>query len=852
MTEELSFGAWVRTQRRSRDLPRQGLANQVGCAEITLRRVENGTLRPSKELALLLLEKLGIPENDRPRWIQFARGLAGCPAQTIAASPVKPLSNLPSSLTTFIGREEEQAEIIQSLKKHRLVTLTGSGGVGKTRLSIRVGEQALGDYSNGVWLLELDSLNDPALLPQTVVALFGLVTQSTDPLMEVLINFLRNKTILLIIDNCEHLLEACAHLADLLLKKCPGLKILATSREALGVMGEVLYRVPSLGLPDVQASPENNRACESVRLFEERAQLVQADFKLTAGNASVVAQICSRLDGIPLAIELAAARVVIFSTDQIATRLDESFNLLTGGNRTALPRQQTLRASIDWSWNLLSDSERALMRRLAVFAGGWTLESAESICGGDGVEPLPVFELMNHLVAKSLVIVNQEHGHGKRFHLHETIRQYAHEKLVQSGEVENVRNQHLKYFLKLSEMDEPALHGTQQMEWFGRINDELGNIRVALEHASRTDLEAGLYLSGRLIRYWSNFDLREGLSWTSEFVRNPGSGNYPHGRVKALLAQGEILWYLQQFNAALTAAEECLVLSRACEDPVSEFESLMVMGSASQFLDGMVEKSGFHGQALDLAISIGDTWRQARALSALGWDQRDPVQARDNWEKGIALFRQIGDLRNLVHTLGILGFTVLSNGDLESAQKYLDEALEVNSRTHDRWGMEFVLTGKGIMALISGEYGQARAFLQENAEFLEEVGNRMGYLWARARLGYVALREGKVAEAQNTLVGIVENFHEGRNKSGLAFTLDKIASLCVIADQPEIAASLLGWVDATRGEIGDPRPRLEQADVDRDIAAIRAEIGNDAFEVTYNEGRGLSLDEAAALAMRFR
>lgn len=852
MTEELSFGAWVRIQRRSRDLTRQGFANQIGCAEITLRRVENGTLKPSKELALLLLENLGIPENDRPQWIQFARGLADYPSQLPDSIPAKQLTNLPSLLTTFIGREREQNEIIQYLGKHRLVTLTGSGGVGKTRLSIQVGKQVLGDYANGVWLLELASLNDPTLLPQTVVAMFGLVTQSSDPLDEVLINYLRNKTVLLILDNCEHLLDACAQLTDMLLKNCPTLKILATSREALGIMGEVSYRVPSLGLPDVHETTEKIKAYESVRLFEERAPLVQADFMLTAENAAAISQICSRLDGIPLAIELAAALVVVFSPDQIATRLNDSFNLLTGGNRAALPRQQTIRASIDWSWNLMTSAERTLLRRLAVFSGGWTLESAESICGGDGIELLPVFELMSHLVAKSLVIVNQEHGHEKRFHLHETIRQYAHEKLVESREVENVRNRHLKYFLKLSGMDEPALQGTQQMEWFGRINDELGNIRVALEHASRTDLEAGLYLSGRLIRYWSNFDLREGLSWTSEFVRNPESGNYPHGRVKALLAQGEILWYLQQFNAALSAAEECLALSRACEDPVSEFESLMVMGSASQFLDGIVEKSRFHGQAFALAISIGDTWRQARALSALGWDQRDPVQARDNWEKAIALFRQIGDLRNLVHTLGILGFTVLSNGDFESAQKYLDEALEVNSRTHDRWGMEFVLTGKGILALISGEYGQARAFLQENAEFLEEVGNRMGYLWARARLGYVALREGKVAEAQNTLVGLVENFYEDRNKSGLAFTLDKIASLCVIAEKPEVAASLLGWVAATRQEIGDPRPRLEQADVDRDIAAIRAKIGSDVFEETYNKGSTLSLDEAAALAMRVR
>ena len=235
-----------------------------------------------------------------------------------------------------------------------------------------------------------------------------------------------------------------------------------------------------------------------------------------------------------------------------------------------------------------------------------------------------------------------------------------------------------------------------------------------------------------------------------------------------------------------------------------EFESLMLMGSVLQFLEGMQAKSEFHGQALALARSIGDTWMQARALSSLGWDQRDPVQARENWEEAIALFRQVGDWRNLVHTLGILGFTVLSNGDLESAQKFLDEASEANQHTNDKWGMEFVLTGKGHMALMRGEYGQARVFLQENADFLEEVGNRMGYLWARARLGYVALREGNVAEAHQILIEIVENFYKDRNKSGLAFALDRMASIFCVAEKPKVAARLIGWSDSTRA--GDWRP----------------------------------------------
>jgi predicted ATPase/DNA-binding XRE family transcriptional regulator len=849
MTEELSFGSWLRNQRRSLDLTRQALAAQAGCAEITLRRIENGDLKPSRELAHILLEKINIPENESEQWIDFARGLAKYPKQNTPPLTNKPQTNLPSLLTTFIGREKEQAEILQHLNNHRLVTLTGSGGIGKTRLAIKIGKQLQGEYSNGVWLLELAALNDPALLPQTITTQLGLVTLSSEPLAEVLINFLRNKTILLIFDNCEHLLDACSQLVDTLLKNCANLKILATSREILGITGELSYRVPSLGLPDDE-SHKNIGDYESIQLFEERAQLAQSNFTLTKKNASFVAHICSRLDGIPLAIELAAARITIFSVEQIADRLDESFNLLTSGSRTAMPRQQTIRASIDWSWDLISDSERILLRRLSIFSGGWTLEAAESICSGNGIEHPQIVELMSQLVAKSLVHVNQASGREKRFQIHEAIRQYAYEKLIESNEAENIRSLHLKYFLKLSEVDEPALYGIQQVEWFRRIHDERGNIRVALEYASRTDIEAGLYLTGKLIQYWENHDLREGLNWTTEFVNKQESKKYPRARAIALLAHGEIQWYLQQFDAARSTAEECLALFRSCGDQQGEYECLMLMGAVLQFLEGMEEKVEVQKQALALAVSLDDTWRQARGLAALGWDQRDPEQAREYWEDAIALLRQLGDWRNLLHTLGILGFTLLSNGDLETAQKYQNEALEANQHINDKWGMEFVLTSKSHIALMNGDYEQARAFLQENIDFLEEVGNRIGFLWGSARMGHIALREGKLEEAHQIFVEVIRNFYKDKNQSGLAFTFEKMASLYVTIDKPKDAARLLGWADATRNESGDPRPRLEQIDLDRDIATIRSKIGSAAFEKYHNEGKAMKPEEAVELAMK--
>jgi predicted ATPase/DNA-binding XRE family transcriptional regulator len=396
--EEISFGEWLRQRRRMLDFTQQSLADQVGCARITLRRIESGGRRPSKELAQILLSKLGVPEKEHLQWIPFARGLSGFPAKPSNSFTSKPSTNLPAPLTTFIGRETEQAEITKLIAKNRLVTLTGVGGIGKTSLSLQIGQKLLHDYPNGVWMVMLESLTDPALVAQSVASVFDIRGMSESPILERLIFALRTKSALLILDNCEHLLESCAQLITLLLLNCPNLKILTSSRESLGVSGEALYHVPSLALPDEQQLLEKFREYESVRLFEERAQLVQMNFALTIDIASSIAQICRCLDGIPLAIELAAAHINILSAEQIAVRLNENFNVLTSGGLVTLPRHQTLRASMDWSWDLLSESQRVLLQRLSVFAGGWILEAAEGICSEDGVASDLILNLLSQLV----------------------------------------------------------------------------------------------------------------------------------------------------------------------------------------------------------------------------------------------------------------------------------------------------------------------------------------------------------------------------------------------------------------------------------------------------------------------
>ncbi|HXQ39302.1 MAG TPA: BTAD domain-containing putative transcriptional regulator, partial [Anaerolineales bacterium] len=473
-----------------------------------------------------------------------------------------PQHNIPLQLSSFIGREKEQKTIAKLIAGNRLVTLIGTGGIGKTRLSLKVGEGILDKFENGVWFVELASLNDPSLVPQAAAAVFGIIDRSENTSLDKLVDLLRAKTSLLILDNCEHLLVACAQLADTLLKNCPNLKILATSREGLGIPGEALYRVPSLSVPRVEKNIEQLADSESIRLFIDRARLSVSDFCLRKENVPTIAQISRRLDGIPLAIELAAARVNILSEEQIAARLNESFSLLTSNSRTKLARQQTLQASIDWSWNLLSDPERVLLRRLSVFAGGWTLEAAESVCSGEGIESEQVLELTSQLVMKSLVVAEQESGRERRYHLLEMIRQYAREKLVESGEEENLRERHLKYFLQLSETFEVEAIGHRQEEWFIRANDERDNLRAALHWANRTNLEAGLYISARLLSHWEISNLREGIQWLETFLNKSESKDFPLARASALLTYGWLLTWLQRFIPARTATQESLSLFR--------------------------------------------------------------------------------------------------------------------------------------------------------------------------------------------------------------------------------------------------------------------------------------------------
>ena len=421
----------------------------------------------------------------------------------------KPKHNLPLHLTSFIGRQQEQNEIARLVTHNRLVTLIGAGGIGKTRLALQTAQSFLNDYRDGAWFIAFESLTDEDLVPQTVASSLRIPESPKERLAETLVSQLRNQTLLLIFDNCEHLLDACGQLAERLLINCPNLRIVATSRDILRVEGEAVYHVPPLAMPESHRIPslEEIAKSESVQLFAQRASLVLPGFETTETNRETLVRICNRLDGIPLAIELAAARIDIFTLDELLSQLNRSFHFLASDNRSVLPRHQTMRASITWGWNLLTDAERVFMQHLSVFIGGWTLEAAKEIGVKDSLERTSA------LWKKSFIVVHRQAGYETRYGFHEVVRSFAQEQLVEAGEEATMRDRHLGYYLELLRRVPSVLQNDDQETWLDRLFVERDNIRAALEWAARTNVEAGLYLSKRLRIFWESYELRDEARW---------------------------------------------------------------------------------------------------------------------------------------------------------------------------------------------------------------------------------------------------------------------------------------------------------------------------------------------------
>ena len=760
-------------------------------------------------------------------------------------------NNLPVQLTSFVGRENEITELKQELESHRLVTLTGSGGTGKTRLSLQVAADLLDQFQHGVWFIELAPLTDPDLIPQTILSAIGISEQSNKTPLDILKEYLHEKKTLIVLDNCEHLVSASAQVVNALLNAAPNLKILASSREALSVKGELSYPVPSLSLPDLKHLPtiEQLSQYEAVRLFIDRALLVAPHFAIEKDNAPFIAQICYRLDGIPLALELAAARVKVLSVEQISKRLDDRFRLLTGGARTALPRQQTLRALIDWSYDILSDNERLLLQRLSVFAGGWTLEAAEEVCSGNGIEIFDVLDLLTQLVNKSLVVVIEPSQSGEtRYRMLETIRQYAREKLMEADGSEVIRQQHLAYFVKLAEQAEPELYRSNQMRWINRLEDELDNFRMALESALTNNIEAGLQIAAIPWRFWDGHGhWQETGKWLAEFLER-------YNKTGSLCIQALIIFSLCNFRQGnfpetLKIAEQCVQMARTISDRRLEAFSLSLLGVVTLLLGNAREGVPLLEQSLAIYRALGDKIGQANTLEWLSYDHNSLERTISFIKESLSLSRELGNLSGITTSLTTLARSTMWTGDFSSPEPWLDEALSISRQLGDQTNENAVLITFGMLAYWKGDYERANAYYEEALMLSEKAGDQYENLWTHIRMAHVFLRQGDIQQACTLFIDSIKNSHMAEFTVALVYAVEGLASLCVNQDRSERAMRLFAWADMMREQIGDHRPPIEQASVEKDLALIHSKIDDTEFAKLSAEGRTMSTEQAIALAL---
>jgi predicted ATPase/class 3 adenylate cyclase len=725
--------------------------------------------------------------------------------------------NLPVQPTSFIGRDREVTEVCGLLvsRRQRLVTLTGVGGTGKTRVALQCAAEVLDSGGEGVWLVELASLSDPDLVAYSVASVLGVRDEGGRSPLELVVDAVADRDLLVVLDNCEHVVDSVAKLVEVLLRSCPRVHLLTTSREPLGVDGEHIYRLLPMAVPAPDAVDVNTLAgCEAVRLFVERGSAQRPGFGLDEANAQAVAQVCTRLDGIPLALELAAARLGSLSPAEIAARLDRRFGLLTRRGRTGLGRQQTLRAMIDWSYDLLNPHEQVVFERLAVFAGGWTLDAAEQVVAGGDIEDWEVLDHLSALVDKSLVQADQGDNR-TRYRLLETVRHYAAERLGARGpdEVERVRLAHRDFYMALAEKAAPALHGPDQLSWLDRLEADHDNLRAALAVSlANADPLPGLRIAAAMDWFWTNRGYlgEGGAALDAVLDRSDGfEPSVPHARVLAAAAQA--LRRTGDYRRSEARAEEARRLAKRLGDDAVQADALATIGWIALMRGNLEEGLAHAEEAVALATAVGDRRILAYALisrQCIRAELGDIDGARADSDEAISVLRDTGDYSQLARALHNRASDEVTAGRMAEARAFRDEAQQIAVRFRNQYLLNFTSELAGWMSLLEGDFEAARTAFTYTLAAARQSGPR--------QLLVVCLLGDAVATTDD---------------------LDLSANLHGVAD---VLAERLGYSYDTLAS------RLRAAS----HARLRAEMGEEAFADSYDHGRRLNEAQGVALASR--
>ena len=889
--EPAEFGLLLRLYRAEARLTQEALAERAGVSTRGIQSLERGEAKPHHDTFERLARALALTAEQRALFLAAAKPVPRQrkPADRPPASPPEgsapsagPLpTNLPAQVTSFVGRDREVAEVARLLTgavaDGRLITLTGAGGCGKTRLALQVaadltaepGTSADGPahrhFRHGVWLVELAPLTDPALVPRAVAAAVGVHEETGRPLEVTLAEALRFRHLLLILDNCEHLIEACARLADVLLRTCPHLRLLAVSRQVLGIAGEVSWRVPSLTVPPLDepraalVDPTRLMGYEAVRLFVERAVAANRTFELTEKTGPAVARLCQRLDGMPLALELAAARVRVLAVEEIERRLDDRFHLLTGGSRSALPRQQTLAAALAWSYDLLSPAEQELFRRLAVFVGGFTLAAAEAVCadadgatgpmgdapvgGAEGTRPQPggyplgaapagaasgrvgltgvpvhrfaapdVLDLLSRLVDKSLVLMVEEMSSDQTWYrLLETTRQYAWERLIEAGEAEGTQDRHRDWCVQLAERAEPEVWGAggNQVAWLGRLEAEHGNLRAALDWCRERDPDAGLDLAGRLWQFWRiRGHVAEGRRRLETLLaRSAGLGT---AAAKAMLGAAFLARDSGDLGAGQAWSERGLATSRQAGDHWGIGMALLSLALQHTFRGEREPGRAYLRESLEHFRATGHRWGISAAhyhLANIARIEGHYDEAQACLEEALACSRAIGDRRGVSNVLDALAGLAFSQGDYRAAHRLTDESRAIGIEVGLKESSFDVLAA--LVARAEGDHARAKAISRENLRLLRDAGLHQHIPRPLIACGILAADEGALADG----------------------------------------ARLIGAGIGLRHQLGRSDVLVEQALIESSLADCRVAMGDEAFAQAWAEGQAMTLERAMAYAL---